>query len=296
MAGCYLLFSCGVPVAQKYIKQKDLPHILVIGIDGLGAHGIPMVKTPHMDELINNGAYSLKARTVMPSMSGPAWSSIITGTTVERHGVGNNSWIVDNKQFEPVFKENYNMFPTLFGEVRKHCPKAVVGAIYHWESFGNFIEKDVCDLSISAASEEIATQKACEFLAEGNPNFTFVHLDLVDHAGQHGGFRSEEYAKAVEKADSLIGVFISKLNEIKRLDKMVVFIVADHGGLGNKHGGSSPDEMMVPFIIYGKGVKRGYEINHPVFNYDLAPTVAWLFGFKLNEWTVGKPITDVFFK
>ena len=289
-------FLFGVAEAQATVKQKSLPQILVIGIDGLGAHGIELAKTPVLDEMMNKGAYSLAARTVVPSSSGPAWTSIITGATVERHGVGNNSWTVESKTLEPVIKGDHNMFPTIFGEIRKNDPEAVIGAVYHWGTLVNFIEKDVCDLSISAESEDIATQKACDFLASKNPNFTFVHLDLVDHGGHHGGYRSDEYVKSVEKADSLVGVFVDKLTETKQIEKMIILIVADHGGLEKKHGGSSPDEMIIPFIIYGKGVKKGYEIKHPVFNYDLAPTVAWLFGFQLNDWISGKPLIDAFSK
>jgi predicted AlkP superfamily pyrophosphatase or phosphodiesterase len=281
---------------QARKPDKQLPHVLVIGIDGLGAHGIGMSKTPNMNALMQNGSYSLAARTVVPSSSGPAWSSMITGTTVERHGIGNNEWTVDHKILEPVFKGEYNMFPTIFGETRKHRPKAVVGAIYHWGSFGNFMEKGVCDLSLPAKSEDEATQKACDFLAEKHPDFTFVHLDLVDHGGHHGGYRSAEYAKSVEKADSLVGVLMAKLKDTGMVDQTVVFILADHGGLEKKHGGVSPDEMIVPFIISGKGVKKGYEIKHPVFTYDLAPTIAWLFGFQLNEWVTGKPLKDAFTK
>ncbi len=292
----FFLFVSNVSFSQVHTKQKELPHVLVIGVDGLGTHGIPMAKTPHMDDMMKNGAYSLKARTVMPSRSGPAWSSIITGATVERHGIGNNSWTIDSIVLEPVFAGDYNMFPTIFGEIRKHCPKAIIGAIYHWRDFGNFIEKDVCDLSIAASPEDTAIQKALKFMVEKKPNLTFVHLDLVDHAGHHGGYRSEEYVDAIEKTDYLIGKIIDELKKTGLYDKMVIFIVSDHGGIGNKHVGSTPDEMNVPFIIYGKGVKKGYEINHPVFNYDLAPTVAWLFGFQLNEWVSGKPLKDAFDK
>ncbi|HBL73802.1 MAG TPA: alkaline phosphatase [Prolixibacteraceae bacterium] len=296
LTGLLLTFSFGVFNSQAGNKQKNLPHVLVIGIDGLGAHGIGMAKTPNLDELMKNGSYSLAARTVVPSSSGPAWSSMITGTTVERHGIGNNEWTVDHKILEPVFKGEFNMFPTIFGETRKHLPQATIGVVYHWGAFGNFVEKGVCDLSIPCNSESAATQKACDFLAEKRPHFTFVHLDLVDHGGHHGGYRSDEYVKSVEKADSLVGVFTRKLKELEMLDKTVIFILSDHGGLEKKHGGITPDEMIVPFIISGKGVKKGYEMKRPVFTYDLVPTIAWLFGFQLNEWVTGKPLVDAFAK
>ena len=83
------LFFCIIPGLYAEKLSKSLPNILVIGIDGLGAHGIKMSKAPVLNELMRNGAWSLEARTVMPSVSGPAWSSILTGATVERHGIGN---------------------------------------------------------------------------------------------------------------------------------------------------------------------------------------------------------------
>jgi predicted AlkP superfamily pyrophosphatase or phosphodiesterase len=277
-------------------KAKKAPHVLVIGIDGLGAHGVGMAQTPHLDELMKNGASSLEARTVMPSVSGPAWSSMITGTTVERHGVWKNGWRVDNKILEPVFKGEHDMFPTIFGEIRKYLPESVIGAVYHWKDFGNFIERDVCDFSIPCESEDEATQKACSFLAENHPDFLFVQLDNVDHGGHSGGYRSEEYVTSIEKADSLVGVFLDKLRETNLLEETVVIILADHGGFEKGHGGCTPDEMIVPLIISGKKVKKGYKIEHPSFTYDLAPTVAWLFGFQLNEWTTGAPLKDAFLK
>ena len=275
-------------------KIRKLPHVLVIGIDGLGAHGVKMADTPTLDCLSQAGAFSLSARTVVPSSSGPAWSSIITGATVERHGVGDNSWEVNNKILEPVFMGDHNMFPTIFGEIKKHCPNSVIGAVYHWSKFSNFIEKGVCDYSITKNSEDSVTSLACEYLKEKRPNFLFVHLDNVDHAGHHEGFYSVSYLQAVSKADSLVGVFVDVLQKMNMLKETVLFIVADHGGFGKSHGGTHPDEMDVPFIIYGKGVKQGYQIPHPVFNYDLAPTAAWLFGFHLNPWVSGKPIKDAF--
>lgn len=291
IAGVGLLISCQNNTERSSRKAS---HVLVIGIDGMGSHGLEMANTPHLDELMENGAWSTGARTILPSKSGPAWSSMITGATVEKHGVGDNGWTVEGKKLEPVFKGEHDMFPTIFGEIRMCLPEAEVGAFYHWSKLGNFIEKGVCNVSEPGNSESIATEMACDFLSEKQPDFTFVHLDHVDHAGHHGGYRSAEYSKAIERADSLVGVFTGKLKEAGMMEETVVFIVSDHGGIETGHGGSHPDEMIVPFIILGKGVKKGYKIEHPVFIYDLAPTVAWLFGFELNDWITGAPLVNAF--
>ncbi len=287
------LFSCDNPVKNNK-TTINTPRVLVLGIDGMGSHFLDSAKTPHFDEIAKNGAYTFKARTIMPSVSAPAWSSFFTGATVERHGVGGNSWTVDNKVLEPVYKGKHDMFPTIFGEIREHAPDAKIGAVYHWGSIGNLIEKGVCDFSVHAEPECETTKKACELLESEKPDFMFVHLDHVDHAGHHGGYRSDEYAMSIEKADSLVGVFIDKLKELNMMEETTVFVISDHGGINKGHGGSSPDEMVVPFYIYGKGVKKGYEIPHPVFTYDLAPTIAQLYGFQLNEWVNGNALKDAF--
>lgn len=42
-----MLLTGIVPVLLAEKPSKSLPHVLVIGIDGLGAHGMMMSKTPH---------------------------------------------------------------------------------------------------------------------------------------------------------------------------------------------------------------------------------------------------------
>ena len=289
----FLLICCNL---QAKNQSKPYPHILVIGIDGLGAHGIQLAKTPNMDELMKNGSYSLEARTIMPSFSGPAWASIFTGATMDRHGVNTNVWSVENKTLEPVYKGEHGMFPTIFGETRKNFPAAIIGAIYQWDDIGIKIEKGVCDVSIPTDTENDAAKFTCNLLREKRPLLTFVQLDDVDDRGHSDGFRSDRYMEAVTKVDSLVGVLINTLKVTGMYDETVVFVVSDHGGYEKSHGDSHPDEMIVPFIISGKGVKKGYKINHPVFNYDLAPTVAWLLGFQLNEWVSGKPLKDAFIR
>lgn len=290
LLGIMGLYSCQNPEKDR----RKVPHVLVIGIDGLGSHGFAIANTPYLNELMKNGASTLNARTIIPSKSGPAWSSMITGATVEKHGVGYNGWTVEEKLLEPVYKCDYDMFPTIFGEIRKYLPDAVIGAFYHWDAFNNFIEKGVCDVSKSGDNESIVTEAACEFIGERKPDFTFVQLDHVDHAGHHGGYRSEEYALAIEKGDSLVGVFFEQLKRSGMYEETVIIVISDHGGLESGHGGIHPDEMTVPFLISGKGIKKGYKLDHPVFIYDLAPTVAYLLGFELNEYISGKSLTDVF--
>lgn len=286
--------SCVSPSGEN-AQQKELPHVLVIGVDGMGAHAFSMGQNlPHFDFLMQNGAYSLEARTIMPSVSAPAWTTLFTGTTPERHSAGDNDWRVHNRPMEPIYKNEFDMFPTMFAEIRVRYPEAVLGAIYHWGTIGELIEKGVCDLSISADSEDEAIRKTGDFIAEKKPNLTLVHVDHQDHAGHSEGYRSDAYVRATLKTDSLVGALMESLRKADLFDQTFIFVVADHGGFKTGHGNARREEMEVPFFIYGPGVKKGYRIAHPVFNYDLAPTIEWLFEVEPNEWVVGKPLKDAF--
>ncbi|SFS72905.1 Type I phosphodiesterase / nucleotide pyrophosphatase [Sphingobacterium wenxiniae] len=79
--GC-LLFMC-IPslYAQNHVK-----HVVVVGFDGLGAYAVPKANMPHLKKLMEDGAFSLKARTVLPSSSAVNWASMIMGAGPTMHG------------------------------------------------------------------------------------------------------------------------------------------------------------------------------------------------------------------
>lgn len=71
-------------------------------------------------------------------------------------------------------------------------------------------------------------------------------------------------------------------------------IVADHGGIGSGHGGEDIEELTVPMIFYGAGVKKGHPIQQQIYQYDAAATIA--FALKLKqpyEW-IGRPVKAAF--
>ncbi len=75
-------------------------HVLIIGIDGALVSAVQSADTPNLDSLITNGAYTwhaygggiLNTDTQQATSSGPAWSSILTGVWVNKHGVVDNNF------------------------------------------------------------------------------------------------------------------------------------------------------------------------------------------------------------
>ena len=116
----------------------------------------------------------------------------------------------------------------------------------------------------------------------------------MDHAGHESGWKSEPYFQSVEEVDRLIGDLLSALAEAGIKDQTIVVVTADHGGKGKSHGGVTMDEIEIPLIIAGPGVKKGHEIAGFVNTYDLAPTLARIFQLQPPSVWIGKPVLEAF--
>ena len=69
---------------------------------------------------------------------------------------------------------------------------------------------------------------------------------------------------------------------------------ADHGGHNKTHGTKSPEDMTIPWIVWGEGVKPGFKITAPVTTCDTAATALWLLDVPLPSNLDGKPVTSAF--
>ncbi|MDX1695976.1 MAG: alkaline phosphatase, partial [Ketobacteraceae bacterium] len=178
--------------------------------------------------------------------------------------------------------------------VRDQRPDATIGAIYHWGGFGRLFEKQAVDHDVNGSSEYTTAEEAAAFLRAERPTFTFVHLDHVDGAGHGEGHGTPAYYAAVSRADSLIGQILDAAREAGMADEMLVIVSADHGGIGYGHGGETLAEIEIPFILYGRGVKPGYTIEHPVYTYDNAATAAFALGLTPPYAWIGRPVRSAF--
>lgn len=285
-----LFAACQAPAPTAY----SVKHVLVIGVDGMSPDGIQQANTPVMDRLIREGAYTTKARAVLPTSSSSNWASMIMGAAPERHGITSNAWEADRHQLAPITHTSENLFPTIFSILKAQNPQATTAAIYDWKGFGRLYQKSAVDYDAHGKDEYETTDLAVAHLKASQPTFTFVHLDHVDHAGhahQHG---SPEYYASVEVADSLIGAILQATEEAGMAEEMVLILSADHGGKGYGHGGETLAEIEIPFLVHGKGVKKGFALTDPVFTYDNAATAAYALNVQVPFVWTGKPVRSAF--
>ena len=54
------------------------------------------------------------------------------------------------------------------------------------------------------------------------------------------------------------------------------------------------DEMETPFIIAGKGIKKGAVITDSMMQFDIASTLAHIFRIRQPQVWIGRPMMQVF--
>lgn len=283
-----------LPTALVAQPLPGIEHVVVIGIDGLSPAGIRQSRTPTLDSLMQQGAATLNAQAVMPSSSSPNWASMMMGAAPEQHTVTSNSWQPADVQ-DSVFcgGEPGAIWPTIFRVLRDSYPEGDLACFHDWSDFGRLIEPGVATMLADTRGEDRTARAAADYLTAYQPLFTFVHLDHVDHAGHEHTWGSPEYVQAVEKAGRLIQQMLDGLRQGSIADKTVVLVTSDHGGTSTKHGGDSPEETTIPWIVAGPSIRSGYSVEDSVRTFDTAATVAYLLGATPPDCWVGRPVVSI---
>ena len=74
-------------------KRKSMAgRVLLLALDGICTEGFKKARTPNLDNLLAGGVLSMQTRVVMPSVTLPNWTSHLTGSGPEQHGVVDNGW------------------------------------------------------------------------------------------------------------------------------------------------------------------------------------------------------------
>jgi type I phosphodiesterase/nucleotide pyrophosphatase/PA14 domain-containing protein/chitobiase/beta-hexosaminidase-like protein len=275
-------------------SAKTVKHVIVIGVDAMSPNGIINADTPNMDDMMANGAYTLNARGVLPTSSSTNWASMVSGSGPEQHGVTSNGWERDNHSLPPVITGTEDIFPTIFGVAREQRPDLEMGAIYTWGGFGRLIERSALSYDTTQDTDELTLEKATSYIKEKKPDFLFIHFDDVDHVGHSLGHKTTAFYEAVSHVDQQIGEIIQATKDAGTFEETAFIVSADHGGIGFGHGGETMDEIEIPFILYGKGFKKGYLIKNKVYTYDNAATAAKLLGVEQPYAWIGKPVISAF--
>ncbi len=288
-----LLLIASVCYSEMDAQVKKARHIILIGSDGLGSYAFEKAEIPNLKKLMNEGAFTLKARSVLPSSSAVNWMSMISGTPPEIHGY--TEWGSKTPEIPSAVIGDGGIYPTIFGLLEQQKPQAKKGVAYVWGGIGYLFEKDFVDMDFNGERSEVL-KESIDFLTKEKPYFTFIHFSEPDGAGHNIGHDTPEYYKAVNTIDSAIGEILVALQSAGMLKETLILVSSDHGGIGKGHGGKTLAEMEIPWIMWGAGLKKKGEIAETIITYDTAATLAFVMGLEMPQSWRGQPQKQLFEK
>jgi predicted AlkP superfamily pyrophosphatase or phosphodiesterase len=254
----------------------------LIMIDGLRPDALGLVNAPRLHGLQARSAFTLQARSVAPSLTLPCHMSIFHSLPPSRHGVMVNQW---QPMARPV--------PGLMEQAKAALRRCYF--FHNWEplrdlnrpeSLSFVYYRDNCytrdgDLAIA--------EEAARVISRERPDFAFVYLGTTDVAGHLYGWMSDGYLSQIEHVDAAVGMVLDVLGPAD-----TVLLQSDHGGHERIHGTTSAEDMTIPWMIAGPGIRQGHQIQQTVTLLDSAPTLAHVLQIATHRDWEGHCIQEVF--
>lgn len=260
---------------------KKTKRVIILGLDGLSVPGYKTAKHPNLDYLMENGVLSLDTRAVFPSVTLPNWTSHLTGSGPEQHGVNNNGWTLENLVLPPIERDSEGYYPSVFKILKDKVPNMKTAYYYNWGNLINPINQKYLDeVNFEEDDKYLYNYGMALDFAEKNryaPTFIFLYTVHTDHAGHKYKWMSPQYISAIEEADKAIGKLIDDLKSAQLYEDTHFILITDHGGKDEGHGGFTPVEMEVPWAISGLGIQKGKMLSEPNNNTNTAVVILRLF-------------------
>ncbi len=230
-----LLSACQTPNINE---QNDEKYLIVLSMDGFRWDYPDRAKTPNLDYIALHGVRG-KVQPSFPTKTFPNHYTMATGLYPDHHGiVANEFWDDSLKQFyrisdrksvkNPAFYQGEPIWVSAEKQGVKSATLFWVGSetpiegIYasYWKNYRhNMPFKDRIDTVIAWL----------QLPANKRPHLIMWYLHEPDASGHHTGPQSKQTLKKIEYLDSLIGVFLQKLQNTKVASKVDFVITSDHG-------------------------------------------------------------------
>ena len=277
MKYCLLVLALLPGIASQAVAaggSKGAPVVVLISVDGMKPEAIidaqnHGLKVPNLRAFMRDGAYAGGVRGVLPTLTYPSHTTLLTGASPSKHG------IYDNTTFDPLLRNERGWYwyaedikvPTLWdAAAAAHLKTANV----YWPvSVGANItfnlpqiwrtgtEDDLklqralatpgLEQELSAAlgrypggmeetvaEDEIRAKFAIQLLQRKHPNFFTVYLTGLDTEEHASGPFSPKSNETLERLDAVVGA-LRAAAEKAAPGRATVCVVSDHGFAAIEH-------------------------------------------------------------
>jgi predicted AlkP superfamily pyrophosphatase or phosphodiesterase len=283
------LFSICFFLTALSAFSQTAKHVVLISIDGFRPDFYldKSWHAPHLRKLMESGVYASNVRSVVPSVTYPAHTTIVTGALPARHGVYYNA-PKDATNGQWYWEESFIKAPTLWDAVKG---SGLTSAAIMWPVTAgapidfNFParrpnkneEGDQLSVTrplVTPANllEEIEKANHSKFrntdlnhdhidrtigamanhiLYKHKPNLMAIHFLSMDHAGHAFGREGPEIHESLILVDSLIGTIVATIEKAGLKENTALIITGDHG-MVKRTTGLAPNVWLARNGLLGK--------------------------------------------
>jgi hypothetical protein len=263
---------------------------LLVVIDGLRPDLITGEDLPVLHALQERSWRPMEARTVRPSITVAALTSLGSGVAPATHGFTEARLLhlprVRTLSPLPAELRRLGVATTIVTPELPSAARWMAGALLRLAGVNRLIANCSAPLSlVDAGVRQI----------DGNParEMVVVYLNDADLAGHAWGWMSAGYRQAARAIDRALARILPLTKDPERL----VIITADHGGggvLDNDHDHPHPLNDAIPLLLLGGRIAAGISRGEPVSLLDIPPTVLHGFGGTVPLGYEGRVIHEAF--
>ena len=274
-----------VPIAPPHHSPKGaIRHVIIISEDGLRPDALMDVHPPVHEAIMHKGSWSLVAQTIRHASTLPSHAAMLSGFDMAEHGLSWNSW-------QP--QRGYILVPTIFD-----------AACQAGDTAAAFVGKRKLEHIAHPGSVEVfsrpgffckkVVEEAARYFVEKRPEVEFIHFSDPDERGHAVGWMSDPQMEAIRHTDRCLGTLVDAVSAAG-LDGHTLFILsADHGGHGRNHSGAIKEDRLIPWIVWGPGVRPNHRIHASISTVDTAATALWALGYPNPPGLQGHPVLEAF--
>ncbi len=270
---CVLLLMCQAAPAAAHAAQ-NAPLVLLISVDGMKPEAVldaqsHALKVPNLRAFLTDGAYARSVSGVLPTLTYPSHTTLLTGASPAKHG------ILDNTTFDPKLRNQRGWYwyaediqvPTLWDAAA--AAHLVTANIYWPVSVGARITYNLPqiwragtddDLKLqralstpgleqelaaelgrypggmeeTVAADEVRARFAIRLLEKKHPVFFTVYLTGLDTEEHASGPFSAKSNQTLERLDAVVGS-LRAAAEKAAPGRATVCVVSDHGFAAVEH-------------------------------------------------------------
>ncbi|MCD4772822.1 MAG: ectonucleotide pyrophosphatase/phosphodiesterase, partial [Bacteroidales bacterium] len=254
-------------------QSSDKPYVVMLSVDGFRWDYPDKVETPNLDYIAKIGVKAQSLRPCFPSKTFPNHYSMATGLYPDNHGIVGNSFYapdldahyairdrdaVENGDFydgEPIWTtaEKQGVISGSYFWVGSEAPCQDIRPTY-WKRYDH-------DFPFEQRIDSVIYW--LKLPEEKRPHLITWYIHEPDALGHRYGPDSDTMKYEIHYLDSLIGVFMTKVNLLPHKDKINIIITSDHGMATIKKSKTVILENIIQEKWFDK-IKGG----SPVFNFE----------------------------